>query len=70
MPCGKKIRSLLYALDVFIPVLDLRQQNACSIAEPYTLWRYAQAAYALLGWIVTPLTILTLSGILRRHLEK
>ena len=68
--CGKRIRSILYALDVFVPVLDLHQQEACSISPDRPGWRYAQAIYALLGWALTPLAILTVTGILRRHLEK
>ncbi len=72
LPCGERIKPLLYALDVFIPVLDLRQQEACSIStdEQYWYWRYGQAVYALIGWIFTPLMFLSVTGILRRHLEK
>ena len=70
VPCGDRIRPVLYALDVFVPVLDLRQQTACSIRHDRLLWRYAQAGYAVLGWFLTPLTLLTFSGILKRHLEK
>jgi len=68
-PCGKRISPVLYALDVFVPVLDLRQQSTCSVSPKLTGWRYAQAVYALLGWLLTPLTVLTFSGILKRHLE-
>jgi hypothetical protein len=69
-PCGKRIQSVLYALDVFVPVLNLRQQTACSIRTDKPGWRHAQAAYALLGWLLTPLALLTFSGILKKHLEK
>jgi hypothetical protein len=70
VPCGDRIRPVLYALDVFVPVLDLRQQSACSISRDKVVWRYAQAAYAVLGWFLTPLTLLTFSGILKKHLER
>jgi hypothetical protein len=70
VPCGNRVVSLLYAMDVFLPVLNLHQEENCSIRPEATGWRVAQAFYAVLGWIVTPLTILTFSGILRRHLEK
>ena len=70
LPCGDRIKPLLYALDVFIPVLDLRQQEACSISTDAVFWRYGQALYALIGWIFTPLMFLSVTGILRRHLEK
>jgi hypothetical protein len=33
------------------------------------LWRIGLALYAVLGWIVTALTVLTVSGVARRHLE-
>jgi hypothetical protein len=68
--CGERIQPMLYALDVFVPVLDLRQQTVCSIRYDKPRWRYAQAVYALLGWFLTPLTLLTFSGTLKRHLEK
>ncbi len=70
LPCGERIKPLLYALDVFIPVLDLRQQEACSISPDKVYWRYGQAVYALIGWVFTPLMFLSVTGILRRHLEK
>jgi hypothetical protein len=105
VPCRGRVQPLLYALDVFIPVLDLRQQDACSIApedkrdkfkhvwnqqsglwnwlegykyklwnfgleHKYLIWHISQATYAILGWVLTPLTILTITGFLRRHLEK
>jgi hypothetical protein len=70
VPCGGRINNALYALDVFVPVLNLHQQEICSIDRAKTPWRYGQALYAVLGWILTPLTILTITGILRRHLEK
>jgi hypothetical protein len=70
VPCGDRVVPLLYAMDVFLPVLNLHQEENCSIRPEATGWRIAQAFYAVLGWIVTPLSILTFSGILRRHLEK
>jgi hypothetical protein len=69
IPCGGRINPILYALDVFIPVLDLRQQTTCSIAPKHWFLRLLQALYAVLGWVLTPLTLLTFSGILKRHLE-
>ena len=70
IPCGPRIQPVLYALDVFVPVLDLRQQETCIVDPSRTKWRFAQALYAMLGWIFTPLTVLTMTGILRRHLER
>ena len=31
VPCGGSIRPSLYALDVFIPLVDLRQENKCEV---------------------------------------
>lgn len=68
--CDGRIQPLLYAVDVFVPVLNLRQQTASSISTDHAGWRHAQALYALLGWFLTPLALLTVSGILKRHAEK
>jgi hypothetical protein len=50
IPCNQRIHPLLYALDVFVPVLDLHQQTVYSVDPVRTPWRYAQAGYAILGW--------------------
>lgn len=99
--CGTTISEPLYAIDVFIPLLDLRQETRCDIrsvtardlspraaylsAKGSTLallrgsnravrallvypplWQLLKSMYAILGWIVTSLTILTFSGTLRK----
>jgi hypothetical protein len=71
LPCRRQIEPLLYALDVFIPALDINQETRCTIStRPSALWwRVGRAVYAILGWIVVSLTILTCSGILRRQAE-
>jgi hypothetical protein len=76
-PCNMDVNSFLYAADLFIPVLDLDQESKCGIRhddshskKTYTWWRVAKAFYELLGWIVTSLVILVLSGVLRRDLER
>jgi hypothetical protein len=71
LPCKKEIEPFIYALDVFVPALDLGQEGRCSVTtEPEgQVWRGAFTAYSILGWIVTSLTILTISGILRRQAE-
>lgn len=63
------IDKALYAFDVFIPLLDIRQECAFTIARENDWLRAARAAYAVLGWIIVSLTILTFSGVLRRDLE-
>ncbi|WP_162150291.1 hypothetical protein [Asticcacaulis sp. AC460] len=71
LDCGTSIQPSLYAIDVFIPAIDLRQESQCEISsEPKAAaWRWAKAIYSILGWIITSLTILTISGILRRQVE-
>ncbi|MFC7694279.1 hypothetical protein ACFQY5_36820 [Paeniroseomonas aquatica] len=70
IPCGDSIQPFLYAADVFIPLLDLRQEIRCSPRDGAVLWHWAKALYATLGWIVTSLTILTVTGVLRERLER
>ena len=70
IPCGQAIDTWIYATDVFIPLLDLREEGICSIrsdawARP---WRIAKAVYAALGWLVLSLTVITLSAPLRRNM--
>lgn len=70
LPCGTAISPLLYAADVFIPVLDLRQEAKCSPSSDALGWAWAKSLYAMLGWIVTSLMILTMTGVLRERLER
>jgi hypothetical protein len=70
--CGKhRIDYPLYALEVFVPALDLNQTKLCEIssAPQYLPWRIGRALYAILGWIVTSITVLTVPGILRSRAE-
>jgi hypothetical protein len=69
VPCGTAITPWIYAADVFIPLLDLRQESACSVrADAWAApWRWLKALYAALGWVVISLAILTWSGALRRQ---
>lgn len=71
LPCGNEIVPALYAVDVFIPLLDLRQESQCEPSSEPQLWawRWAKAFYAILGWVITSLTVLTFAGIARRHIE-
>jgi hypothetical protein len=102
LPCGGAISPLLYATDVFIPLLDLREEPRCQVrsfssadaarwravetqgglqlqnvsvyraallADPRA-WLIAKAIYAIAGWIIVSLTILTVSGVLRHQIER
>ena len=74
--CNLGVSSWQYAMDVFIPVLDLDQESRCSIREEneavgsYNFWRWLKILYEMLGWVVTSLTILTITGVMRRDMER
>ena len=70
--CGNRVDSLLYALDVMVPLLELKQEEKCSIAnrDDAWPWRLAKLGYAVIGAVVTSLVLLTLSGVLRRRAEQ
>lgn len=73
VPCGNEIVPALYAMDVFIPLIDLGQEAKCDF-EGSARWQstamiLAKALYKLLGWLAVSLTILTVSGLLRRQID-
>ncbi|MEO0810601.1 MAG: hypothetical protein AAFW82_08205, partial [Pseudomonadota bacterium] len=96
IPCGDDIIPWVYALDLILPIVELRQEHRCRIryhekerpimplqwlhvpnasGKPFlvyesTLWGFAQAIYSIIGWIVTSLTLLTVTGVLRRVAER
>lgn len=69
--CGDEVDPLWYALDVFVPLLDLMQEDKCSITmrEDGWWWRVISNIYEILGAIVTPIMLLSVSGLLRRYVE-
>jgi|GEM_PF-1083049 len=69
--CGDQADPFLYALDVMIPILDLKQENKCGISggDHARGWRIFKVVYAILGAIVTSIVILAVSGVLRRRVE-
>jgi hypothetical protein len=69
-PSRNLIDEAIYAFDVFLPVVDLRQECAYAFEPTHgNWWRLIKSAYALIGWIVVSLTLLSLSGVLRRDIE-
>ncbi len=70
--CGEEIDSLWYALDVFVPGLDLKQEDRCSITtrDEAWSWRAFSVIYEILGAIVTPIMLLSVTGMLRRYIER
>jgi hypothetical protein len=93
LPCGTTINEALYALDVLVPLIDLREESRCEvgkadersghpyrsggllglieswIGEPTTLWAVLKAFYAILGWFIVSLAILTFVQITRSRSE-
>ncbi|BCT69152.1 hypothetical protein [Nitrosospira sp. NRS527] len=70
--CGEEIDSLWYALDVFVPGLDLKQEDRCSVTtrDEAWPWRAFGVIYEILGAIVTPIMLLSVTGMLRRYIER
>ena len=95
--CGDTVNAFVYAADVFIPLVEFRQQFRCHIRPPLPedkfhpdadatvfsefprwlghlpqttdFWLIAKGVYAVLGWLIVSLTILTATGLLRRQVE-
>lgn len=65
LQCGNEVDPLLYAFDVFVPLLDLRQETQCRMSDTLFWWNLAKSLYAALGWIVTSITVLAVTGVLR-----
>lgn len=72
IPCRNLIDPMLYALDVMVPLLDLRQEQRCTISAEGAAWpwRFLKVMYAVAGWIVVSGLVLTASGFIRRHVER
>jgi hypothetical protein len=70
--CGREVDSLWYALDVFVPLLDLKQEDKCSVTmrKDGFGWRVFSNIYEIFGAIVTPIMLLSVSGLLRRYVEE
>ncbi len=57
----------LWALDSFIPVIDLQEQAKCEIAtKASSFWDFLVDFVQLIGAVFVPLMALTFSGVLRR----
>lgn len=69
IPCEGAINPLTYAVDVFIPLIDLREESVCTVRSGEWGWSLLKALYALLGWLVISLTIFTWSGPMRRQTD-
>ncbi len=68
LPCAD-LNSFVYAFDVMVPLLDLHEESRCSVNPSEHFWSFIKSLYAVIGWILTSVGILTLSGVLRRDLR-
>lgn len=92
--CGNKINEALYALDVLIPLIDLREENRCEVGEaepaqgtafrsggllglfeswprrPTDFWAVLKALYAVAGWFIVSLSILTFAQTTRSRADQ
>lgn len=68
--CGDQINVPLYAIDTFVPLIDLKQEIRCRPnPDRYGHWQMAKSIYTALGWIVTSMLILAVTGLIRRRSE-
>ncbi len=76
VPCHNNMNPVLYALDVFIPLVDLREESKCDMGEATgarlyvgeeIIYKLMKTMYALLGWLVISLSILTYTGFIERR---
>jgi hypothetical protein len=91
--CGNKINEALYALDVLIPLIDLREESRCEVGEAEAapgrefrsggllglfeswprrrtdFWAVLKALYAVAGWFIVSLSILTFAQTTRSRAD-
>ena len=65
---------LVYAADVFVPILDLHQESHWRPATSKGVWAWAVTIfmwfYILLGWVFTTLAVAGLTGLVRQRAER
>ncbi|TWT22575.1 hypothetical protein FQY83_06050 [Luteimonas marina] len=69
--CGDQMDPLWFALDVMVPLLDLKHEGKCDVSgrDDAWVWRFLKSLYAIVGAIVTSIFLLAISGVLRRRVE-
>jgi hypothetical protein len=70
--CGDQVDPVLYPIDLFIPLLNLRQQDKCTITNGAWAFgfRLFKFVYTVLGSIFISLTLFSIADRLRRRLEQ
>jgi hypothetical protein len=92
VPCRRNVNEALYALDVLIPLIDLREESRCEVGDassatrtfhrddalgalenwqrqPSDFWDVLKALYAIAGWFIVSLSILTFANTTRSRTE-
>lgn len=64
--------AMIYALDVFLPLVDLGQESTWAVTAPVTFgagwWlRVATFLYQVAGWVVTSLGLAAITGFVQRN---
>jgi hypothetical protein len=58
--------ALVYAADTVLPFIPLHEETKCELKPDLHIFRLLRALYAMVGWIITSLVLITVSGILKR----
>lgn len=78
--CGDNISNLVFAADYMVPILEFGQRHRCQIAGARPPgetgwwlspagWQIGLVLYSIMGAIFVSITLLTVSGVLRRRAE-
>lgn len=78
LSCKGKINSLVYALDLAVPLVDMREEGRCTVLAPSPqvgpfenaarwLLQVGRGLYLALGWVVTSILVLTASAAAKRR---
>ena len=59
---------LLYSIDTFVPLIELRKECAFTIEPSAWIWSLLDAYFSIVGWIITSVTIVTLTGLVRKDI--
>jgi hypothetical protein len=58
--------AIVFATDTVLPFIPLHLETKCEVSPEHPVMRLIRAFYAVGGWVVTSLSLLTFSGIVRR----
>jgi hypothetical protein len=60
-----EISSILYAADLALPVVPLHQEERCEVIQQDRVMLFTFAGFAILGKLITALTLITFSGVMK-----